>query len=961
MRTFPYLLQILIFIAINAEARLADNSGNASDSSFLPKSHIYKETPDSLIFISGLTQVFTVDTPEDEGLTATTLRVEDLLKAAEKEAGFRYKVFSSVGHEKKEGIFESGDYIEKTNHKTGKKQVKKVGIKRAAIRGTLLLDKTRMTVGSKNDIILTFYAGQRSPMTDVVITIPNGIRITPDNTFINVIGRGEVLLKDLAKQSIGRTGTNYSYRRVGSVEIKENECNGQQLIISNLDFRPANGADLIIRIQHPGINKTGQYLFSSRYKTSEPESFTSPGGGIENVVLTVVNEISDFVRIMPQPRKYERSELTTAGFSWTPAKDASMVRLLQSTDKGNTWQNANVIIAPGSDKATIRNLTPNQLYAFKLEVDDGLNQGISNIAWLYSGMLDVKTMGVTGDGKTDDTEKINEALDFINKIGGGIVLFSEGQYNVRTVYLQSNVWLYIDRKAAIQAIEGSDEPEATWFSDLAYRSGLSPTDPKPYQDPENYLTKQDVGHTFFRNAMFFAERADNIKIIGNGYITGNGVLATSDRVMNNVPGKRADKMFSLKLCSNIEIGGLDNGKDLWYDPDKDLPYYIDGTEYDDSNMLQIDRGGHFILLATGTDNVYVHNTCFAKRNSLNARDIYDFMACNNVIVTNIYSKVSSDDIVKLGSDCALGFTRPVKNYRIRNIIGDTNCNLFQIGSETADDIQDVYVDNIYVLGSNKAGFSISTNDGGHIKNIHLNSGRTGTLHSRSVMKRTRAPFFISISNRARVIGADVAKFSFNENGATRSELLVTNVSIGKVENVTINKVDISEVYGGSSFRGDRWKAYDGSQNKATAIIAGYKLPDEADVEGGLNFKLPNGQHNGYIENISFSDVNLTVKGGHAAADAGLIPPELGVGRYNVSDFQIQPSYGFWIRHVKNLTLKNCNIKTEKADGRYAVVLDDVHNAKITRLKVTNEGVADEAIKIIRSSGIKIINCSYKVL
>ena len=33
------------------------------------------------------------------------------------------------------------------------------------------------------------------------------------------------------------------------------------------------------------------------------------------------------------------------------------------------------------------------------------------------------------------------------------------------------------------------------------------------------------------------------------------------------------------------------------------------------------------------------------------------------------------------------------------IIGDTNCNLFQIGSETADDIQDLYIDNIYVLGT----------------------------------------------------------------------------------------------------------------------------------------------------------------------------------------------------------------------------------------------------------------------
>ena len=951
MRTFPFILPLCVFIVMNTEAILARNTGNPSFCSLLPETHIYKETSDSIIFISGLTQVFTVDTPENEGIATTTFRVDQLLKEADSDTEFTYAVFHLSGKEKTKGSFEPGDYIEKTNTKTGKKQKRKIGLQRAALKGRLLLDMPRMTVGSKNDIVLSFYAGQRSPMTKVILSIPNGIRITPENTYINVIGRGEVSLKDLPNQSIGRTGTNYSYKQVGHVEMHESGVNGQQLVISNIDFRPANGADLVIRIQNPGIQQSGQYLFSSRYETSAPESYTSPGGGIENATLSVVNEISDFARVMPRPKKYKKADLTSADFSWTPAKNASRVNLLQSTDKGKTWQIAHAMMDSSSDKATISNLIPNQLYAFRLEVKDGSNRGNSNIAWHYSGMLDVKTMGATGDGKSDDTEKINEALAFMNKIGGGIVLFSEGEYNVRTVYLQSNVWLYVDQDATIQAIEGSDEPEATWFSDRAYRSGLSPTDPKPYQDPENYLTKQDVGHTFFRNAMFFAERADNIKIIGNGYITGNGVLATSDRVMNNAPGKRADKMFSLKLCTNIEIGGLDNGKDLWYDPEKDQPYYIGGNGQDDSNMLQIDRGGHFVLLATGTDHIYVHNTSFAKKNSGNARDIYDFMACNNVTVTNIYSKISSDDIVKLGSDCALGFTRPVKNYWVRNIIGDTNCNLFQIGSETADDIQDVYVDNIYVLGSNKAGFSISTNDGAHIKNIHLNSGRTGSIHSRSVMHRTRAPFFISISNRARVIGADVEKFSFNEQGTTRSELLATNVNIGKVENVIIHGVDISEVYSGSSFRGDRWKPYDGSQNKASAIIAGYKLPDDADVEGGLTFRLPNGKHTGYIENIRFSDVNMTVKGGHAAADAALIPPELGVGRYNVSDFKIQPAFGFWIRHAKGLTMKDCVIRTEEADGRYAVVLDDVHNAGITALEVENDEITGEKIKTIRSSGI----------
>ena len=74
-------------------------------------------------------------------------------------------------------------------------------------------------------------------------------------------------------------------------------------------------------------------------------------------------------------------------------------------------------------------------------------------------------------------------------------------------------------------------------------------------------------------------------------------------------------MFTFKLCTNLEIGGIYREEDLWYDPAKDEPYYIkkDGSkDFDTDNMLQIDRGGHFVLLATGTDNINVHDTYFAK-------------------------------------------------------------------------------------------------------------------------------------------------------------------------------------------------------------------------------------------------------------------------------------------------------------------------------------------------------------
>ncbi len=707
------------------------------------------------------------------------------------------------------------------------------------------------------------------------------------------------------------------------------------------------------------LPKAGDYKFSAIYETKEPEVLISAGVGTETATLTATQNISDLERVVDRNLHYKETPATytTANFRW-PSINASGIQLLQSLDDGKTWQVSKAIVNGKTSTASVSGLQPHKLYSFRLSAKDGAVKGFSNMVQFYSGKMDIKNFGVKADGIEDNTEKINEAIAYLNEIGGGTLLFSEGTYNVRTVHLKSNVYLYVAKGATIKALKGADAPEATWFSDKKYRSGLSPTDKGPYENPENWLTKQDVGHHYFRNSMFFGERLDNVKIIGSGRITGDGNLITGDRVMNNAADNRADKMFTLKLCTNLEIGGLPRSEDLWYDEQKDEPYYIQKNGLKDfsvDNMLHIDRGGHFVLLATGTDYINVHDTYFGKNNTSNVRDIYDFMQCNNVTATNIYCKVSSDDIVKPGSDCSLGFTRPAKKFRVRNIIGDTNCNLFQIGSETADDITDACVDNIYVLGANKAGFSISTNDGAHVKDIHLNCGHTGKLHSRSKMLRTTTPFFISISNRGRVLGADVSRFKFDENGVKHDELLVTNVNIGEVENIIINGVDITEVYSGSSF-GDaktRWKTYDGKQKKATPIVAGYALPENAVVEGGLNFKLPNGKHTGYIKNIVFNDINVLVKGGNLITDTAAAPPELGVGQYNVSNLKVQPSYGLWARHVMGLTVNKSSFNYETKDNRYAMFLDDVIGAKLSNTKMVKPDQVDAVIRLKNSQNVEI--------
>jgi hypothetical protein len=173
-------------------------------------------------------------------------------------------------------------------------------------------------------------------------------------------------------------------------------------------------------------------------------------------------------------------------------------------------------------------------------------------------------------------------------------------------------------------------------------------------------------------------------------------------------------------------------------------------------------------------------------------------------------------------------------------------------------------------------------------------------------------------------------------------------------------VDIAEVYSGSSFSDpkQRWKPYDGKQRRATPIVAGYALPDSSVVDGGLNFKLPNGKHTGYIKNVVFNDVHILVKGGNPVSDTAAMPPELGVGQYNVSNLKVQPSYGLWARHVMALRVNESSFNYEKTDNRYAIFLDDVKGAIISGVKMLKPLALGSIIKLKNASNVVVEKLTY---
>jgi hypothetical protein len=298
--------------------------------------HIASITNDSLIVITGSTYSFTVDTPEDQGLRSTGTTVKDLLSQIVSKDGSHqtYHVLNRNGIPKNEGYIESGDQLI-VALKNGNVKTYKLGVRSMALSGKLQLEQNAITINTKRDLTLYFTAGQRSTDATVHIYIPEEIEVTPENTTVNVIGRGDVTLKDLPTQSIGRVGTKYPYSSVGNFSISK--TNGlSTLTFTGLDLRPANGADLKIVIKNVLIKKTGSFTLRATYATSKPETLSSAGVGTEITTLFAVRAISDFRREVNKGLMYKESSdtYTKVQFHWTGNTNHSGVELQHSLDEG---------------------------------------------------------------------------------------------------------------------------------------------------------------------------------------------------------------------------------------------------------------------------------------------------------------------------------------------------------------------------------------------------------------------------------------------------------------------------------------------------------------------------------------------------------------------------------------------------------------------------------------------------
>ena len=456
----------------------------------------------------------------------------------------------------------------------------------------------------------------------------------------------------------------------------------------------------------------------------------------------------------------------------------------------------------------------------------------------------VKDYNAIGDGQILDTEAINAAIEACAAAGGGTVSFPAGTYLSGSIRLKSNVALTISEGATIVG---------------------APNDIHAYDPAEEnpYDMYQDFGHSHWHNSLIWGEGLENITIQGSGTIHGGGITRS------DAPDGGGDKAIALKLCKNIII--------------KDIT---------------IKQGGHFAILASGCENITIDNIrIYTARDGINL-DCFT----RNAEITNSYIEAvryedgqpaGGDDAIALKSSYALGYASISENITVDNCTIWSGCNALQFGSETAGDFRNVRFSNITILGTEKAGIGITSNDGSVIDSVTF---------SDITMSKVATPIHIKIGARGRA---------------------PDNPPVGEIRNIVLSNITANDVYGYSKDR--KW----------TSTIAG--TPGHP------------------VENIIMNNITITYKGGGEKEWANIDPPE--TDEHQPRKLGIRPSYGFYCRHVKGLEFHNVKVGFEEDDLRPALIFDDADCSELDRVTAERAAGSDATVVLEQVHDFNMHDCS----
>ena len=274
-------------------------------------------------------------------------------------------------------------------------------------------------------------------------------------------------------------------------------------------------------------------------------------------------------------------------------------------------------------------------------------------------------------------------------------------------------------------------------------------------------------------------------------------------------------------------------------------------------------------------------------------DGMDIGDCRNVKITNCFVNAADDGIcLKSHHTGYLNDSIYIANCTVRS-----SASAIKFGTASVGGFRNVKIENIYIFDTFRSAIALESVDGGILENIEI---------SDITANNTGNAIFIKLGHR-------------NTNG-----------KVGTLKNVSIKNVHVQVPFGAPDLKYE---------------IRGPQLPFFHNTFPASITGLPG--H--YVENVSLENIRVIYPGrannGYAHLPVHRLKDvsENESGYPEFSMFGELPSWGFYVRHVKGLSMKNINLKVLEYDFRPAFVFDDVKDLFLNRIKIEDEKKSESVI------------------
>jgi polygalacturonase len=271
--------------------------------------------------------------------------------------------------------------------------------------------------------------------------------------------------------------------------------------------------------------------------------------------------------------------------------------------------------------------------------------------------FNVKEFSVKGDGKSNETQALQRAIDECSNSGGGTVFFPTGTYRTGTLFLKSNVFLYLDPGAVILGSTNIND-----YSEEVH--------PCKYKNEFNK-----------NRCLIYADNLENIGILGFGIIDMQGDKSNFPNYGD--PQENRPMLLKFHKCRHIQL-----------------------------KSVQLCNPASWTTAWYYCSDIVVEGITIHSRVNSNG-DGLDFDGCTEIRVSNCTFNTSDDSICLQTSSPDY----PCKDVVITNCIFKSEWAGMRIGLLTMADIENVSVTNCVFRDIKDSGIKIQACEGGAIKNM----------------------------------------------------------------------------------------------------------------------------------------------------------------------------------------------------------------------------------------------------